>query len=154
MSKKIKLAPEAEITERLEDLVGYHLRRVSLIDMNSFINHFADDNLRPIPFSILCLIDENPGCSAADIGRMLNLQRANMVHLLAELDDDNLIERRVEEGDKRKQSLFLTAHGATRLAEWRRRVHQHESELLCRLTVAERATLLRLLAKIWISEDR
>ena len=148
------MAAEAEPKERLEDLVGYHLRRVSLIDMNSFINRFADDNLRPIPFSILCLIDENPGCSAADIGRMLNLQRANMVHLLAELDDDNLIERRAEEGDKRKQSLFLTAHGAARLSEWRGRVHQHESRLLHRLTSAERATLLRLLAKIWISEDR
>jgi DNA-binding MarR family transcriptional regulator len=162
LSEKIKIvaandvgAPLQErLEERLEDLVGYHLRRVSLIDMNGFIDHFADENLRPVPFSILCLIDERPGLSAADIGRMLNLQRANLVHLLADLDEDNLIERRSEEGDKRKQSLFLTAHGAGKLADWRRRVRDHENHLLRRLTAAERASLLRILAKIWTSEDR
>lgn len=158
MSEKIKIVAANDqgerLGERLEDLVGYHLRRVSLFDMNGFIEQFADDNLRPVPFSILCLIDEHPGCSAADIGRMLNLQRANLVHLLADLDEDNFIERRAEEGDKRKQSLFLTAHGAEKLSGWRRRVREHENHLLRRLTPAERTNLLRILSKIWTSEDR
>ena len=30
---------------RLEDLLGYHLRRASTLDMNDFIAHFADVSL-------------------------------------------------------------------------------------------------------------
>lgn len=150
----MRMAPEGETGERLDDLVGYHLRRVSLIDMNGFIRHLADQNLRPIPFSLLCLIDENPGCSAADLGRMLSLQRANLVHLLAELEDEDLIERRAEQEDKRKQRLFLAARGAEKLLVCRRLVREHENQVLKPLTGAERAQLRRLLAKVWASDTR
>lgn len=154
MNERPKVVDANGPGDRLEDLVGYYLRRVSLLDMNEFIAHFADVKLRPIPFSVLCMIDEHPGSTGADICRMLGLQRANMVPILADLDEDHLIERRAETGDQRKQCLFLTEKGAANLAQWRARARAHESRLLSRLTAAERTSLRRILAKIWISDDR
>ena len=67
----------------LEDYLGYHLRRSSILDMTDFVRHFADANLKPVPFAVLCLIDETPGITAAEIGRKAALQRANLAPLLA-----------------------------------------------------------------------
>lgn len=138
---------------RLEDLLGYHLRRASMLDMNDFVTHFADVPLRPVPFSVLCVIGEQPGVTAAEICRQLQLQRANIVALLAEIEAGGLIERRADDGDQRIQRLALTATGRDSLAVWRRRVRQREERLFHRLTPAERAALRRLLAKVWQAGD-
>src|ERR1700759_1225715 len=106
---------------RLEDLLGYPLRRASTLDMNDFIAHFTDVSLRPVPFSVLCTIDEEPGTTAADICRKLSLQQANIVHVLAEIEADGLIERRADADDQRIQRLFLTRIGRDSLAGWGRR---------------------------------
>ncbi|CAH2603931.1 MarR family transcriptional regulator [Rhodovastum atsumiense] len=139
-----------EDAPRLDDLIGYHLRRASMFDMQDFATHFADTKLlRPVPFSVLCRIDEEPGITAAGLCRMLSLQRSNIVPILAELDEAGLLERRSDSLDQRLLRLFLTRTGKRTLASWRQRVKQREDELFAHLTTTERATLLRLLAKAW-----
>lgn len=142
-------ASAAGSAARLDQLLGYHLRRASLVDTAGFNAAFGEEPVRQVPFSVLCRIGEAPGITAAAICRDLGLKRANIVAILAEFDAAGLISREADPGDQRVQSLSLTAEGTVALARWRAAVAGHEAAMLSRLSTAERETLARLLEKIW-----
>lgn len=132
----------------LEDVLGYHLRRASNLSLASFARALGDE-IKPIPFTVLCVIEEQPGVTAAEIGRQLSLQRANLAPMLAELEGRGLIERRADRGDHRVHRLHASPEGAAALADWRARVLAEEDKTLHALSPAERATLRALLVKVW-----
>lgn len=132
----------------LHGLVGYRLRRASNAMAADFARTMADNGLRSVLFSILVVVSENPGINQTELGRMLGIQRANMVPLLSSVIDDDLIRRVSVPGDKRAFALHLTEHGHERLIALREKVLDHEERMLANLDTAERATLLTLLCRI------
>ncbi|MDX8459367.1 MarR family winged helix-turn-helix transcriptional regulator [Mesorhizobium humile] len=136
----------------LDSLVGYNLRRASVVMLNDFEVEFAEVPLRPTTFAMLATVDENPGISSADLGRLLGIKSANMAPLIAELANRGLIERRGHAEDKRVQILFLTAEARNAMPKWRQQALRHEERVLLDLTRSERATLLRLLRRVWIGK--
>jgi len=136
----------------LDTLVGYNLRRASVVMLNDFEVEFAEVPLRPTTFAMLATVDENPGISSADLGRLLGIKSANMAPLIAELANRGLIERRGHAEDKRVQILFLTAEARNAMPKWRQQALRHEERVLLDLTRSERATLLRLLRRVWIGK--
>lgn len=132
----------------LEDMLGYHLRRASIRDLAGVAKALGDE-IKMVPLTVLCLIDEAPGITAAEIGRQIKLQRANLAPMLAEFDACGLIERRPDREDHRVQRLHLSQEGAVALAGWRARIVAQEEVTFSVLTTGERATLRRLLAKVW-----
>jgi len=145
----VKVEAIEEVTgSALEDLLGYHLRRASIRDLAGFAKTLGDE-IKPVPFTVLCLIDEAPGITAAEIGRQVRLQRANLAPMLAEFDSRGLIERRPDREDHRVQRLHLSPAGAVALAGWRARIVAQEDETFGALTAGERQALRRLLAKVW-----
>ena len=144
-------APQRVVASKLEDYLGYHLRRASIRDLNGIAATFGDEK-RPVPYTVLCLIDEEPGITASEIARAIRLQRANLAPMLADFDGRGLIERRADREDNRIQRLHLSPAGADALAGWRARVDEHEARTFGALTAAERQTLRLLLAKVWKDE--
>lgn len=144
---------EAIPADKLDDLIGYNLRRASALMMSDFGNMFAETFLRPASFSVACMIDEQPGITSAEICRILGLQRANIVTLLAELDAADLIRRVDDADDKRIQRLYLNTEKQGDLRLWRGMAGKHEDRMLKRLTVAERQVLLTMLRRIWRDAD-
>lgn len=132
----------------LEDLLGYHVRRASIRDCAGLAKALGDE-VKMVPFTVLLMIDEAPGITAAEIGRALSLQRANLAPMLAEFDVRGFIERRPDRTDHRVQRLHLTSEGAMKLAEWRARVVAQENTTFGGLDDAERETLRHLLEKVW-----
>ena len=110
-------------------------------------------SLRPVTFSMLALIDEKPGIRAAELCRVLGIKSANMVPLIAELEERALLERDDHAKDKRVRVLHLTEAAREAMPGWWRSVVGHEDRFLHRLTKKERATLLRLLRLIWQDEQ-
>lgn len=139
-----------ELTTRpeLDDLLGYHLRRASILDLAGFAEALGDE-IKPVAFTVLCLIDETPGITAAEIGRQARLQRANLAPMLAEFDGRGLIERRLDAEDQRIQRLHLSQLGARAVADWRERALAQEDRTFGALTSDERETLRGLLSRIW-----
>jgi len=140
---------DTSLTSRLDDLIGYNLRRASALMMSDFGDMFAKTFLRPTSFSVACVIDEQPGITSAEICRLLGLQRANIVALLAELDEHDIILRRDDEEDKRIQRLYLNPERRSELASWRGMAAQHEERMLARLSAQERSLFLDMLRRIW-----
>ena len=92
-------------------IVGYRLRRAQLAVFQRFIERFAELGLRPAEFSMLALIEANPGSKQTEIADALGIKRANFVALIKALDERGLTERRQPAGDRRSNALFLTASG-------------------------------------------
>jgi DNA-binding MarR family transcriptional regulator len=70
-----------------------------------------------------------------------------MVGVLHGLQAKRLVERRRGD-DRRTNGLYLTAKGRALVVELKRRIQRHERRVASRLSRAERAQLLSLLAKL------
>lgn len=98
-------------TASVNGIIGYRLRRAQLAVFQQFAVRFAEFDLRPAEYSVLALIDANPGCKQTEIAHALEIKRANFVALIKGLDGRGLIERRQPAGDRRSDALFLTPEG-------------------------------------------
>lgn len=98
-----------EITNPLEKLVGYQLRRASAVVMPELVAQFDGLGLRLSEGSVLMLIDQNPGINQSSIGKALDIKRANMAPLIAKLVKHDLVQRRPIDG--RSFGLYLSKHG-------------------------------------------
>lgn len=131
----------------LLDLPGYSLRRAAAAMMGEFAARIEPLGLRIADVSALLVIGANAGLTASQLGRMLDIQRANMVPLVARLEDAGLIERRPLDG--KSHSLELTEAGQARLAEARAVIEQFETWLVGKVPPEHRAHLKPALDALW-----
>lgn len=136
-----------KIVNPLDDMVGYQLRRASVAMFDDLATVLADLDLRPTGASILLLVAANPGITQSAIGRILEIERANMVPQAAMLTGRALVARSASDG--RSQGLRLTALGRATVAKVRARIAVHERRFIAGWTEAERAALLRALKSVW-----
>lgn len=130
----------------LDNLVGYSLRRALNLQMQRFSSVFGPLNIRPVQFTILQLIHHHPEIRQAALGKALHIERANIVTLLAELEERGLVPRRTAAADRRSRVLQLTPAGQKLTL---RLLHLHElleRDVETHLGSKEREELLRLLA--------
>jgi DNA-binding MarR family transcriptional regulator len=150
--KKSRSAPTASKRKgdnglALEDLVGYNLRRAHGVQRQRFMAVFAPYRIRPVQLSILGLIHENPRIKQAELGRKLDIKRANIVTLLDDLERRKLIERRPARSDRRSHVLQATPAGRKLTTELLVLHKRLEANLAEHLGASERDQLLRLLKK-------
>lgn len=131
----------------LQNSPGYSLRRASHAMMAELGERLTGVGLKMADASVLMMIEANPAVTASQIGRTLDIRRANMVPLLKKLEDCGLIERAPI--DKKSQGLSLTEAGAARLAEARKLIDAFEARLLKRVPAEHRAHLLPALDALW-----
>jgi DNA-binding MarR family transcriptional regulator len=125
--------------------LGYFLRRLQVDIFKDFIRTLAPMQLRPAQYSVLILIDANPGRSQAAIGQALNIERARLARMLHDLEERNWIERRASKGDGRSHSLFLTGEGRKALAQIKNLTARHESQITKSVGARRRILLMDLL---------
>lgn len=125
--------------------LGYFVRRLQVAIFQDFIRVLAPMNVRPAQYSVLLIVEANPGRSQADIGRTLGIERARLARLLHELERRKWIERRAAADDARSHSLFLSGAGEHALERIKELAAQHEAGLAESLTSERRAVLMDLL---------
>lgn len=136
----------------LDELIGYHLRRGYAVMSADFAQTFAGSAMRQALFGILSVISANPGINQGQVGKVLGIQRTNMVALVNELVDLKLVTRRLAQKDRRAFSLSLTDNGRDIMQSTLERIRLHEDRMLKHLTPRERTTLVGLLRKIQTEE--
>jgi DNA-binding MarR family transcriptional regulator len=132
----------------LGDSIGYALRRAQLASTAEFLEAMKEVDLRPTQFSVLILINENPGVRQTEVCAALGLQKANFVPLLNELERRGLAERRPGVPDRRASALHLTEHGTAVLRRALDLHSQWEDRVSSRLGPKGREQLLALLRKL------
>ena len=114
-----------------------------------FTERFAGLALRPAEFSVLALIEANPGSKQTEIADALEIKRANFVALIKSLDERGLTERHQPAGDRRSNALFLTEKGKDFVRQANALQAEFEAEYVERLGGEKaRDQLMGLLAKL------
>src|SRR5215471_9886024 len=123
----------------LSELLGYLLKRAQLKVFEDFLNCVAPLQLTPAQFSVLLLVDKNPGRNQTEIANTLGILRPNFVAMLDAL----------ESRDRRSHNLLLTDKGRAVLARAKKLVaSKHEARLNELLGPSNRAALLAMLTRI------
>ena len=109
--------------------LGYFLRRLQIWVFQDFIQTLDTLNVRPAQYTVLLIIEANPGRSQAAIGQMLGIERARLSRLLHELERRKWVARLASGSDARSRCLHLTVDGERALAKIKRLAEQHEAQL-------------------------
>ena len=133
----------------LADLLGYSLKRAQLKVFEDFLRCVAPLQLTPAQFSVLLLLDRNPGRNQTEIANTLGILRPNFVSMLDALESRGLCTRMRSTNDRRSHILVLTDKGKAVLARAKKLVaSKHEARLNELLGPANRVALLEMLSKI------
>lgn len=130
---------------QLNHHLGFFLRRLQIWVFQDFIQTLAPMKVRTAQYSVLLIIETNPGRSQAAIGQTLGIERARLARLLHELERRKWISRHASGSDARKHSLHLTAEGEKALAKIKNLAEQHEVRLAERVGSKRHTQLMDLL---------
>jgi DNA-binding MarR family transcriptional regulator len=128
---------------------GFLLARTRWQAFRNFDEHIGKPlGLKPVEFSILLLIDGNSQVSQRQLADALDVAAPNMTGILHKLEERGLVQRQRAEGDRRVQNIVLAPAGAKLLQKARDAGRTMDRDWLRRLSPAEEAMLLELLAKL------
>lgn len=129
------------------ELPGYVLRRAAAAAVAELNERLARLAMRHSDAALLILIDALPGTTQSTAGRILDIQRANMVPFLARLERHGWVRRKKVDG--RTQCLMLTPEGRSVLAKTRAIIDAFEAALIKRVPRKLRAGVLPILLALW-----
>ncbi|WP_338240874.1 MarR family winged helix-turn-helix transcriptional regulator [Aurantiacibacter hainanensis] len=139
---------------QLPGLIGFHLRRASLVDFSTFSDEIGDRSITPLRYSVLELVGANPGLQPVQLAAVLGLSKPAATLAIDFWETRKCLTRRRTPADGRARGVHLTLNGEEILAELRRQVARHDEALTASLTEFELETLLKALRKIIHGTDR
>ena len=95
----------------LDRRIGYLLRRAQMAVFRDFFAAFEAHDIRPGQYSILTVIECNPGRKQGEVSAALGIKRANFVAMIDLLERRKLVRRDPTPGDRRSYALMLTEKG-------------------------------------------
>lgn len=132
----------------LPDRIGYALRRAQLAVFKDFIRTCAEHDVRPAQYSVLTVIENNPGLKQIEISTALGIKRTNLVALIDHLEQRGLARREPVPTDRRSYALYLTSKGKAFMARLHASVELHEEHVNEAVGEKGREQLLVLLRRI------
>jgi DNA-binding MarR family transcriptional regulator len=127
---------------------GYLLARIGAESRRRWRQMLIDHDLGEHAFGVLMVLDQVGPQSQRELSRTLGIDPRNAVGVLDGLEHRSLVDRVQDSADRRQYAIRLTLKGRHLLERLRRDGAATESSMLSGLTVAERATLHRLLVKL------
>ena len=142
--------PAGRLTEaKLYGVIGYQLAQASIATLRVFKAQVGDVfDLRPVEYTILTLVKENPDGSPARLAQALEVTAPNITMWIDRLVKRGLVQRRPSTTDRRSQHLQVTAEGARIAAIATQRLLDGEQAAFDHLSVGERSILVELLHKV------
>jgi DNA-binding MarR family transcriptional regulator len=131
----------------LLSLTGYVLRRASLASQAKLSERLVPLELRPYEATLLLLVEASPGVTQSEAGRLLDIQRANMVPVVARLAARGLIQRKPVDG--RSQGLWVTRSGQSLMRKVQRIVDTDEAALMRCVPEELQPLVLPILMALW-----
>lgn len=134
----------------LPNLLGYNVRRAHMALWRDFNRTVGSGIVRPGIFSLMVLMDENPGIAQIELATQLAIDKATVVGLIRRLQREGWIESRHSPTDRRRQDLFLTPAGRHELAVLRRDMLEHEARFTNLFSRQELTLFFEFLRRIQI----
>jgi DNA-binding MarR family transcriptional regulator len=133
--------------EDLDGLLGYRLRRAQGAMHRDYMATVAELELTQKQTATLWLINANPGVSQVSVAAALGMDRATMMSITDRLEERGLVIRKRSTVDRRRQELYLTPAGISKLRKVKARIAEHEARIKSLFKPAELAAFLESLQK-------
>jgi DNA-binding MarR family transcriptional regulator len=143
--------PRRAVPRLPEELVAsatFLLKRLGFAAKERSLRAYEETGLHPHHHGILLVLDAGSAETQGSIADALGYDRGQLVGLLDELEEQGLIERRRDPGDRRRHVVRLTSDGKRTLKRLRALSQEIEDEFLDPLGQKERATLHALLFRL------
>lgn len=136
----------------LSQLLGYRLRRAQLWVFKEFGRQLSAFDISPAQFSVLCVIDANPGINQLAIAQLLSIERAGLGRLVDHLESRGLVQRTASAINRRYYVLNLTGEGTAMLQRIRPAVAESDKRLAAKIGPRAYRELQRALS-IFLQEN-
>ncbi|MBB5943977.1 DNA-binding MarR family transcriptional regulator [Xanthomonas arboricola] len=133
---------------RLTSLIGYRITRTELQVRRLFQDCVRVFELKPVEYSLLVLVDANPGINQRQLGEVLSVSPPNLAIVVARLVKRKLLRQVRGRQDRRMQHLHLTAAGNALLAQAEAEVVRMEQQLGTALGATSARALLQALDRL------
>ena len=131
----------------LDGHLGFLMRIAQQRMFEEFHRRFGADGLTPARYSVLALLAANPDARQVAVANALQIKQSNFAVLIGALEEEGLLERRMDEQNRRANMLRLTPAGETLHAAVAREVRAMEAEFAQRLPPRQREALLEALRR-------
>ena len=133
----------------LASVLGWQLAQASVAANAVFMREVGEVlDLRPVEYTILALVHENPGLSSARLAQLLSVSPPNITVWIDRLVGRGWVQREPSATDRRERLLRATDDGAQLAMQATARLVAGEREAFAHLTPGERAILAELLHKL------
>jgi len=132
----------------LPNLLGYNVRRAEIALWRDFSRTVGDGEVRPALFSLMILVEANPGVAQIDIANQLDIDKATVVGLVRRLQKRLCVICPQSTVDRRRQGIYLTDKGQKELNKLRQEMLDHETRFTRLFSAEELAQLFTLLRRI------
>jgi DNA-binding MarR family transcriptional regulator len=136
----------------LDRRIGYLLRRAQIAVFKDFFAAFEVYDIRPGQYSILTVIERNPGMKQGEVSAALGIKRANFVAMIDVLETREFVRRDPTPGDRRSYALRLTEKGARLMTELHALSERHERKIADAIGIETYLSLsspLKAIARLW-----
>lgn len=130
----------------LDQLTGYAVRRAQIWIFQDFKRALKGLDMTPAQFSVLRIVEANPGLAQARVAEALAIEGARLVQMIDRLEARGLVVRTRSATDRRSHALHLTPSGAGLLERLGELVDAHERNMVARIGARDKSELLRILA--------
>jgi MarR family transcriptional regulator, lower aerobic nicotinate degradation pathway regulator len=137
---------DATETYRLQDQIGFILRKAHQRHVSIFASHIAD--LTPPQFAALAKLADVGETSQNQLGQLIAMDAATVKGVIDRLKARGLVKLTRHEVDKRRLLVSLTPEGREAVARLVPAAERITAETVAPLTAKEAATLMKLLAKL------
>jgi MarR family transcriptional regulator, lower aerobic nicotinate degradation pathway regulator len=133
---------------RIEEQIGYLLRRAHQRASAIFQVTVGDPNITPTQYSSMVKLNEYTELSQNLLGRLVGMDKATMQGVVRRLKERRLVDSRPDPGDARRTLLSLTTEGQRLVNKLLINGPAVSRETLKPLNMQEQRQLLELLSRI------
>ncbi len=126
--------------------LGYRIRRAQLWVFKDISRRLAAFDISPAQFSVLSVIDANPGVNQLAIAQHLSIERAGLGRLVDHLERRGLVQRTASAINRRYYVLSLTDAGTAILNRMRPAIAEGEKTLAAKIGTQAYQELQRALS--------
>lgn len=132
----------------LDEITGFHMRKAVLRAQGTFASA-AGRKLQTGQYSVMAIINENPGRTQTAIAEAAGLDRSSLVPVLNQFEKNGLIIREAVATDRRAYAVRLTKKGQRELADLETKVQEIEKKVVDGLGQENHALLIDLLKRFY-----
>lgn len=132
----------------LDDMIGYAVRRAQVTIFKGTNEMLADLGITCVQFSVIRLVQRNPGINQISLATALGAEGPRMVFIIDQLEQRGIVARLASTLDRRARAIFLTSEGQTLHEELSERVGAVGRRLKRKLRGDDPRLLLRMLRNL------